>query len=76
MLADPFEEEFDLPSVTIQIGCGLRPNGEVVGQKVETLVGFAVVIFDPPQRLGVVLFRLLSEQGNGLVAPCPFGSGL
>ena len=46
MLFDPFEEQFYLPAVTIQIGNRLRRYGEVVGQKVECLACVLVVILD------------------------------
>ena len=46
MLFDPFEEQFYLPAVTIQIGNCLCRDGKVVGQKVECLAGVLVVILD------------------------------
>ena len=46
LLFDPFEAQFCLPAVTIEIGNRLRRCGEVVGQKVECLASAVVVILD------------------------------
>ena len=46
MLLDPFEEEFHLPSITMEIGRRLCRNDEAVGQEVERFVCLAVVLFD------------------------------
>ena len=52
MLLDPFEEEFDLPAATIELGDGQRRNGEVVGQKDQRLAGLGIAIADAAQRDG------------------------
>ncbi len=46
MLFDPFKKELHLPSIALESGDCLRRNGNVVGEKVERLVGLAVVVFD------------------------------
>ena len=44
MLFDPFEEQFDLPAATIQLGDCQGGRGEVVGQKDQSLTSLGVAI--------------------------------
>jgi hypothetical protein len=48
VLLDSFEEQFDLPAVSIQVGHRLYRNGEIVGQEVVGLAGLSIVVFDTP----------------------------
>jgi hypothetical protein len=68
VLLDPFEEQLDLPAVSIQVGYRLCRNGKVVGQEVECLASGRIVIFDATQRLGVIPCRLAPRQHNALIA--------
>ncbi len=75
MLFDPFKKELHLPSIAIEFGDGLRWNGKVVGEKVEGLVGLAIVEFDSSKwlRIGVLgggsgqHDRLIASQSMGVV---------
>jgi len=68
VLFDPFEKQFDLPAVTIQVGNCLGRYSEVVAQEVECLAGVLVVILDTAKRLRVVGRGIHARQHNGLVA--------
>jgi len=46
VLLDPFEEQFNLLAVSVEIRRRLCWNGEVVGQEVERLAGLNIVVAD------------------------------
>jgi len=54
MLFDPFEEQFDLPTATIQLPNGQRRQQKVVGQKDQPPLPRDIVKTDSPQRLGII----------------------
>ena len=89
VLLDPFEKQFDLPALAVQICNQLGFEGEVVGQKCDAL---ASVVLDhhTSQRGGIVLAGIKDGQHTRLiahdvrvgpvygvgVAPLEFGIGL
>lgn len=54
VLLDPFEEQLDLPALTVQVGNEFWLQGEVVGQKRDSLARF-VLDHDPAQGGRIVL---------------------
>ncbi len=73
MLFDPFKKELHLPSIALEIGDCLRRNGKVVGEKVERLVGLAVVVCDSSSRLRRGVLCGGSGQHDRLIASQPMG---
>src|SRR2546429_9546949 len=71
MLFDPFEEEFDLPAVTIETGDTQRWDREVVGQQHQFLIGFGRAKADSSQRVGIEQRTLWSSEHDGLIAANP-----
>jgi len=67
MLLDPFEEQFDLPPVPIQLSDGQRRHGEVVGQEDEGFAGLGIAIADASQRVGIIVLSLPAGHHDGLV---------
>jgi len=67
MLFDPFEEQFDLPAVTIQLGDGQRRHGEVVGQEDQGFASDRIAVADASQRVGIIALGLQAGQHDGLV---------
>ena len=47
MLFDPFEEQLNLPALTIQVSHRVRRDYEVVGQNAKGFVGLPIVVFGP-----------------------------
>ena len=68
MLLDPFEKQFHLPAVAVQIGCGLGWNDKIVGQEVEGFAGLVIMVFDATEWLWIVGGGVDSGEHNGLVA--------
>ena len=68
MLFDPFEEEFDLPAASIQVGDGQGGQVEVVGQEHESALVFDVVERDASETSGVALRSVDAIEGDGRVA--------
>ena len=68
MLLDPFEEQFHLPAVFVELGDGERVEGEIVGEEHQLLAGLRIVELDPPQRTVEALARIEAGQENRLVA--------
>ena len=68
VVLDPFEEQFDLPTVLLKGGYLQRRQYKVVGQKHERLARFGV--FEPyaPQVLGVMSCGIKAFEQDGLVA--------
>ena len=67
VLLDPFEKQFDLPALAVQVCNQLGFEGEVVGQKRDAL---ASVVFDhhTSQRGGIVLAGIKDGQPTCLIA--------
>ena len=68
MLLDPLEEEFHLPSASIQLGDRQGWQHEVVCQENEPLAGLRVVEADATQRCLEVLAGIKAGEDNRLVA--------
>ena len=67
VLLDPFEKQFDLPALAIQVCNQLGFEGEVVGQKSYSLSSF-VLDHHASQRGGIVLAGIKEGQYTCLVA--------
>ena len=67
VLLDPFEEQFDLPALAIQVGDQLRLEREVVGQKNQALASI-VLDHHPAHRREIVLARKMAGQHASLIA--------
>ena len=51
MLFDPFEKQFNLPSMAVELGDGLGGDVEVVGEVNIGSVGFVVMVFYSSESL-------------------------
>ena len=71
MPLDPFEEQLHLPPLLVDIGDGLRRNGEKVGQKHEATMVLHVVESDAAQRLRIILPRPCTHQRDALIDADP-----
>ena len=67
VLLDPFEEQLDLPALSIQIGNEFGPQGKVVGQKRDALARF-VLDHHPAHSRGIVLAGIKHREHTDLVA--------
>jgi len=67
MLLDPFEEEFDLPTSTIELGDGQRRDGEVVGQEDQCFARFRIAIADAAHGDGIIVLGVQPGEHHGLV---------
>ena len=67
VLLDPFEEQLDLPALTVQVGNELRLQGEVVGQKRDAFARF-VLDHHSAQRRWIVLAGIEHREHTGLIA--------
>jgi hypothetical protein len=56
VLLDPFEEQLDPPTASVEVGDGARGNVEVIGQEEERLAAFRVAIADAANLAGYRLF--------------------
>ena len=68
MLYDPFEENFDLPTVLEEQRDRQGWKNKVVGQEDESAIGFDVEITDSPLRIGIDLRGFGSLENNRLIA--------
>jgi hypothetical protein len=68
MLFDPFEEQFDLPTVLEEQRNGQGWENKVVGQEDESAIGLGVEITDSPERIGIDLRGFGSLENNRLIA--------
>ena len=59
MLLHPFVEEFDLPSVFIQVGDLKSRQMEGVGKEGEVAILFVIMVSDKPELFGILLKRRL-----------------
>jgi hypothetical protein len=69
MLFDPFEEQFDLPAATIELGNGQGWHGEVVGQEDQCPAGFWITIADAALRSSTASFSTLRAPPAQLTFP-------
>ena len=67
MLLDPFEEQFHLPSLALQVRNELGLECHVVGQEAES---FPFVVFgrDAPDGVGIIFFWNIQRQNPNLIA--------
>ena len=67
VLLDPFEEQLDLPALTVQVGNEFWLQGEVVGQKRDAFARF-VLDHDPAQSGRVILAGIEHREHTDLIA--------
>ena len=67
MLLDPFEEQFRLPSLAVEVRNELGLECHVVGQEAES---FPFVVFDrdAPDGVGIIFFCNIQRQNPNLIA--------
>src|SRR5271166_1985759 len=68
MLLDPFEEELDLPTASVQIGDRQSRQCEVVGQEDQPLASLRIFEPDSPQRRLEPFVRIKTREHDGLIA--------
>ena len=68
MLFDPLEKQLDLPAATIKPCDGERRQGEVVGEKDQSLLGLGIFESYPSERLIEALARIEDGECDALVA--------
>jgi hypothetical protein len=69
MLFDPFEEQFNLPTLFVNLCDGERGEGEVVGQELQPLAGLRVTVADSAQFVRIRGCRLsLAHDMSGGVS--------
>ncbi len=71
MPLDPFEEQFHLPALLVDIGDGLRRDSEQVGQKHEALMVLSIVESDAAQRLRIILPGPRTHKRDDLIDADP-----
>ena len=67
VLLDPFEEEFDLPAATVEVGDVPCREREIVGQQQQSPPGFGVEVVNPPQGFRIVLAAVKALQSDDLI---------
>jgi len=67
VLLDPFEEQFHLPARLVDRGDGKCRKCEVVGEKLQPLVGVGVEVADTPQRIRVHFGGLEGGQNDRVI---------
>jgi len=67
MLLDPFEKQFHLPSLAVEVRNELGLECHVVGQEAES---FPFVVFgsDAPDGIGIIFFCNIQRQNSNLIA--------
>ena len=68
VLLDPFEEEFDVPAGSVQLGDGEGGKSEVVGEEDQGFPGFFVAEPNAPHGFGVVFGAVDACEDDGLIA--------
>jgi|SRR6266404_709521 hypothetical protein len=68
MLFDPLEEQLHLPAAAIQLGDSQSRQGEVVGQKHQSLLGWLIEVTDAPELVGIIFLSVEAVKHNGLIA--------
>ena len=69
VLLDPPEEQFDLPTGSIELCDGQGREKKIVGEENEAPAVVGIEVVDAPQGTGIKLSRFRSGQQNGLVGP-------
>ena len=67
MLLDPFEEEFDLPTTSVELSDRQRRRGEVVGQEDQHLACFGIAIANTAHRHWIIALGINAGEHHGLV---------
>src|SRR6266849_8083497 len=67
MLLDPFEEQFHLPALLVDVGNGPRRQGKVVGQKLQALVALGIEVAHLPEGVGIGGGGFQGGQNHGLI---------
>jgi hypothetical protein len=67
MLLDPFEEQFHLPSLAVEVCNELGLECHVVGQEAESSP-FVVFGSDAPDGVGIIFFCNIQRQNSNLIA--------
>ena len=67
VLFDPFEEEFDFPTLVIDLGDDCRGDLKVIRQKNESLIYIFSVKVNPSQQIWIGLMGVFAGESNGLV---------
>ncbi len=68
MLLDPFEEQLDLPTASIEFGDCEGWQREVVGEKNQGLVGCGILEPNASQRSLEAFVRRKAREDDGLIA--------
>jgi hypothetical protein len=71
MLLDPFEEQFNLPSFSVELRDRHGIKHSIVGNEPINDIGSVVFIYNHPEWLGVILSRLIIGKPDHLVADNP-----
>ena len=74
MLLDPFEEQLDLPTASIEFGDREGRQREVVGEKDQRLVGLGILEPNASQRRREALARIEAREDDSLIADQPGGA--
>lgn len=68
MLLDPLEEQFDLPSLLVEV-CDLQcGENEIVGEEDVGVLCLCVVELHTSQEIGIVRFRFYTRETDRLIA--------
>jgi len=67
VLLQSFKEDLHLPAIFIDRGNGGRSQLELIGEKEQDFIGFWVIDFNPPQRIGTFLDRSQPPQLNEFI---------
>ena len=62
VLFDPFEEQFHMPTVFVNLRDGLRTHNHVVGQKHKSFAGFTINEFNSSDEFRVILDRICCDK--------------
>ena len=68
VLLDPFEEQFDLPTLLVQRGDRQRRQGCIVGQEDQGFACVGILESNAPQMLGIILRNIKAVHRDRLVA--------
>ena len=67
MLFDPFKKEFNLPSILVQLSNFSGLQIEIIGDKVQLIIGFFIIIFDSPEIFRIPFCRIEIVEPDGLI---------
>ena len=68
MLLDPFEEEFNLPALSVKFRYGYCLKSEIIGQESIYIVGVVVLVDYHPHHIWIALGNNRPSEPNALVA--------